>query len=319
MRVSRNRLIPLSGLPLTSGATRSAHPPAQPAAVRTSARGPGRPAPAPRGGRGPRPRRRLPHRDAGLRVRGRTGVRTRGRAGRRARSRTGRPPPRARPGARDGGPGTHPGPTGRRGVRDRLPGAPPAPPAVPAPRPAPPDAGRQAHRARLLAAGDAGAAGLRLPGPAAARRRTGPVRRLLRAGRGRCGALGQAVRPGHCAGHAADRVHARCAAAAARCGRVRRAADGRFHRPRPERRLALHRHADQRAARDRPPGADHCPASGQPTGESTAERTARSAGPADGADAREGAPAAGEPSAAGGSPARAAYAAIAAPTIPALF
>lgn len=319
MRVSRNRLIPLSGLPLTSGATRSAHPPTQPAAVRTSARGPGRPAPAPRGGRGPRPRRRLPHRDAGLRVRGRTGVRTRGRAGRRARSRTGRPPPRARPGARDGGPGTHPGPTGRRGVRDRLPGAPPTPPAVPAPRPAPPDAGRQAHRARLLAAGDAGAAGLRLPGPAAARRRTGPVRRLLRAGRGRRGALGQAVRPGHCAGHAADRVHARCAAAAARCGRVRRAADGRFHRPRPERRLALHRHADQRAARDRPPGADHCPASGQPTGESTAERTARSAGPADGADAREGAPAAGEPSAAGGSPARAAYAAIAAPTIPALF
>lgn len=40
------------------------------------------------------------------------------------------------------------------------------------------------------------------------------------------------------------------------------------------------RHADLRPARDRPPGAGHRPTSGQPTGESTAERTARSAGAA---------------------------------------
>lgn len=318
MRVSRNRLIPLSGLPLTRGATRSAHPPAQPAAVRPPARGPGRPAPAPRGGSGPRSRRRLSHRDAGLRLRVRTGVRSGGRPCRGARSGAGRVRACTCQGARGRGPGARPGPG--PGVLDRLPGAAAAPrPARRGARPAAPDAGGQAHRPRLLAAGDGGAAGVRLCGPAAVRRRTDRVRRLLSAGGCRRGALGQAVRPGHRAGHAADRVHARCAAHPARRGRVRRAADGRLHRARAERGLALCRHADLRTARDRPPGADHRPASGQPTGESTAERTARSAGAAAGADGRPGAAAAREPSTAGGSPARAAYAAIAAPTIPALF
>lgn len=320
MRVSRNRLIPLGGLPLTSGATRSAHPPAQPAAVRPPARGPGRPAPAPRGGSGPRSRRRLSHRDAGLRLRVRTGVRSGGRPCRGARSGAGRVRACTCQGARGRGPGARPGPGPGPGVLDRLPGAAAAPrPARRGARPAAPDAGGQAHRPRLLAAGDGGAAGVRLCGPAAVRRRTDRVRRLLSAGGCRRGALGQAVRPGHRAGHAADRVHARCAAHPARRGRVRRAADGRLHRARAERGLALCRHADLRTARDRPPGADHRPASGQPTGESTAERTARSAGAAAGADGRPGAAAAREPSTAGGSPARAAYAAIAAPTIPALF
>lgn len=317
--MSRDRLIPLSGLPLPGGATRSAHAPAQPAAVRTAASGPGRPAPAPRGGRDPRSRRRLSLRDAGLRVRGRTGLRHGHRARRAARSRAGRCPPGTLPAGGGRGPRTRPGSLGGGRVPRRPPGAAAAPGPRPAGRPAAPDAGRQAHRSRLLAAGDAGAAGVRLRGPAAVRRRTDRVRRLLPAGGHRRGGVGPAVRPGLCAGHPADRLHARCAADPARRGRVRGAADGRLHRPRAERGLALRGHAGLRAARDRPAGADHRPASGQPTGESTAERTARAAEPAAGAVRRPDPAAAREPSAAGGSPARAACAAIAAPTIPALF
>ncbi|SOE11434.1 hypothetical protein SAMN06272775_2432 [Streptomyces sp. 2323.1] len=312
-RVSRNRLIPLSGLPWPGGATRSAHAPGQSAAVRLPARGPRRPAPAPRGGRGTRPRRRLSLRDAGLRVHVRARLRAGGRPCRGAWSRTGR-----------GRAGTHPGGR-RRGPRpvtarilDRLPGA-AAAAARPAAGPAAPGAGGPAHRPRLLAPGNAGAAGVRLPGPVAAGRRAERVRRLLPAGGRRRGGVGQAVRPGLCARHAADRVHARRAADPARRGRVRRPADGPVHRPGAERGLALCGHADLRAARTGPPGADHRPSSGRPTGESTAERTARAAGPADGAACGPGAPAAREPSAAGGSPARTACAAIAAPTIPALF
>lgn len=316
-RVSRNRLIPLSGLPLASGATRSAHPPTQPAAVRSPGRGPGRPAPAPRGGRGFRSRRRLPHRDAGLRVRIRAGVRIRGRTRLGARSGAGRGRPCARQGSRGGLPRTCPGATGRRRIACRLPGAPPAAGARPAARPGAPDAGGQAHRPRLLAAGDRGAAGVRVPGPAAPGRRAARVRLLLPAGQRGRGDVGQAVRPDLCAGHPADRVHDRRAADPPRCGRVRRAADGRLHGPRAERRLALRRHADLRAARDRPPRADHRAASGQPSGESTAGRAVRAAGPVGRAAGGPGA--AGYPSAAGGSPARAADAAIAAPTIPALF
>lgn len=310
-RVSRNRLIPLSGLPWPGGATRSAHAPVQSAAVRTAARGLRRPAPAPRGGRGTRPRRRLSLRDAGLRVRLGARLRAGGRARLRARARAGRDhvgPRPARPGPR---------PVAAR-ILSRPPGAAPVP-ARPAARAAGPDPGRPAHRSRLLAAGDAGAAGVRLPGPPAAGRRTGRVRRLLPARGHRRGGVGAALRPGLCAGHAADRVHPRRAADPARRGRLRGPADGPVHRPRAERRLALRGHADLRAARAGAPGADHRPPSGQPTGESTAERTARAAGAADGAAREPGAAAAGEPSTAGGPPARTACAAIAAPTIPALF
>lgn len=313
-RVSCNRLIPLSGLPLPRGATRSAHAPAQSAAVRTVGHGHRDPAPPPRGGPGPRPRRRLSLRDAGLRflvrtrLRPRTGLRTRSGAA-----------DRSRPWPHRGGPGA-PGARARRGaaggprVLDRLSGRPPAAPgAAPAGRPAAPDAVGQAHRPRLLAAGDADAAGVRVRGPAAPRRRTRPVRRLLPAGERRRGVLGAAVRPDLRAGHAADRVHARRAADPPRRGRVRRAGDGRLHGPRAGCRLALRRHPALCADRDRPPVADHRAASGQPTGDSTAGRAGGAAGrPVVAA-------AAGEPSAPGGSPARAAYAAIAAPTIPALF
>lgn len=312
-RVSRNRLIPLSGLPWPGGATRSAHAPVQSAAVRTSARGLRRPAPAPRGGRGTRPRRRLSLRDAGLRVRLGARLRAGGRPCLGARARAGRD----RVGPQPAGRGRGPRPVAAR-ILGRPPGAAPAS-AGPAARPAGPGAGRPAHRSGLLAAGDAGAAGVRLPGPAAAGRRAGRVRRLLSARGHRRGGVGPAVRPGLRAGHAADRVHARRAADPARRGRLRRPADGPVHRPRAERRLALRGHADLRAARAGAPGADHRPSSGQPTGESTAERTARAAGPADGAACASGAPAAGEPSTAGGPPARTACAAIAAPTIPALF
>lgn len=311
-RVSRNRFIPLSGLPWPGGATRSAHAPVQSAAVRTAARGLRRPAPAPRGGRGTRPRRRFSLRDAGLRVRLGARLRAGGRARLGARARAGRDRVGPHPAA-----GSGPRPLAAR-ILIRPPGAAPAA-AHPGARPTGPDAGRPAHRSRLLAAGDAGAAGVRLPGPSAAGRRTGRVRRLLPARGHRRGGVGAALRPGVRAGHAAGRVHARRAADPARRGRLRGPADGPVHRPRAERRLALRGHADLRAARAGAPGADHRPPSGRPTGESTAERTARAAGPADGAAGEPGAPAAGEPSTAGGPPARAACAAIAAPTIPALF
>ncbi len=213
-----NRLIPLSGLPLTSGATRSAHPQHSPprSARRPRARTPGSRAPrrqwppiptttsSPRcGPPGSRPCRR-PH--AAVRRGARSGA-----AGPPVRPAAPRPA-RARP-----------GPAAGHGVLDRLPGAAARPALPPLARPAAPDAGGQADRSGLLAAGGAGAAGLRLSGPAAVRRRAGRVRRLyLLVG----AAAALWVRP-----HdlviapvtAADRLHARCAAPPARRGRVRRA------------------------------------------------------------------------------------------------
>lgn len=322
-RVSRNRLIPLSGLPLPGGATRSAHEPARSAVVPGPGHGYRNPASAPRRGPRHRPRRRLPHRDAGLRVRLRPGVRARARIGAHpdARPGTGRGHPRAHPRVRTGpGAAARPGPTGRRPAPGRTAPAPPARPGTRrARRPGGPDAVRQAHRPGLLAARDPDAAGLRVSGPAAPRRGAARLRRVLPGGERGHGTVGQALRPGLRAGHPADRVHAGRGAGAARRGRLRRAGDGGLRRPGAERRLALRGHADLCADRAGPEGRAHRPASGQPTGDSTAGRAARSAGRPAGAVCRAGAATTGEASAAGGSPARAAYAAIAAPTIPALF
>ncbi len=310
--MSCDLLIPLSCLPLASGATRSAHAPVQPPAERRSGHGPGCPAPAPCRGGGPRSRRRLPLRDAGLRV----CVRTRGHHGHGPRLRAdSRRVPHPGPPVADAGAG---GPVhhGRRRDRDRLPG--PAAAARPRPgdRSAGPDAGRQAHRTRLRTAGHGDAAGVRLPGPAAVPGGAARLRDVLPAGERVRGSVGAAVRPDRRAGGAADRVHGRRAADPARPGGVPGAADGPLHRPRAERGLALRGHAGLRAGGARTQGAAQRPASGQPTGDATADRATAgrpAAGRAGAADP------AGEASLAGGPAARAACAAIAAPTIPALF